>query len=212
MARKWPADEIPDSSIVPSGTYTATCSIKESQSNTGKLMYKGTFSITEPDGFSGLSLWENYVIGSDQDPDADDPDTWKASIGAKNLKRCFKAASVPLTEDMDDLLEAVEGQSVVLEVGQEVDEGRKDPKYKGTVRNRIIAYYPLGERSPAVGGSKPAPKATPPAKPAPQRAPAAPAARPAPQAASKERTLKCSVCDASVPQSQFGAHVAGHEE
>lgn len=157
MGRRAPWDDIPDATVLPGGTYQfAIESVEETISSTGKLMYNGTFNVVEPKAFAGLNHWESYVIGSDTDPNAEDPDTWKASIGARNLKRMLNKAQVPLSDDMEAVCVEAAGHQFVSLVTQETDDGSRDPRYKGRVRSRIQGYYGLGDQAPTVEQPAPA--------------------------------------------------------
>lgn len=153
MARSWPVESIPDSSVVPDGVYLLTiASFEEKQNRKGGLMYAGEFRVVEPQAFAGSPLYENFSIGTEEDQEAEDPETWKASVGARILKRVFKAAGVEASDDIDDMIAAAEQQHVTAIVARVVDDGKNDPQYKGRERNRITAWYAPGEREIKVEG------------------------------------------------------------
>lgn len=190
-------DAVPDSNVVPDGTYLVSIAeINEQQSKSGKLMYNARLEIVEPEDFAGMGVFEYFVIGSDEDPDGDQEATWIKSIGARRIKNLFKAAQVPMDSDMDNIIAAALQAQLVISVSQNIE---TEGDYKGRVSNRIGAFYPLGSREVGVAqGEAPAqkkplqavPKAAAPAaaaapKPAPKpaaapaaKAPAAPAPKP----------------------------------
>lgn len=224
MGRKYNPDAIPDSAIWP--TCMALCeiqSIDEDQSSTGKLMYVGHFRGMEPKTIKGLMLNpENFVVGNDDDPQWQDPET--VTFGLQRLKRVMKCSGIQLGDDLDEDLHACQGQQVLIDVYQIVDDGERDPRYKGMIRNRIRDFHTPGEREIGVVDEKPTGAAKAPAKPvaAPTRersavaAAAAPASKAAPKATPKATPkpddLKCSICAGVVARKDFAAHVAAHDE
>jgi hypothetical protein len=234
-------DAVPDTGVVDPGIYqVAIGELEETASKSGKLMYNARIEIIEPTDFAGMGIFESFVIGSDDDPDAQEETTWNKSVGCRRLKQMLKAAQVPLDNDMDNVVAAALQQQLVVSVTQEVDDGSRDPQYVGRVRNRIGAFYQLGHKEVGVAPAAPAKPATPKAvapkpplavtpkanlapgqqlAPAPKaapppRPPAAPqAAKPAapkPAAAAKAPTAHCTICDTDVLRSEFADHVEAH--
>ncbi len=206
--RQWTPDEIPDSTLLPDGIYPFDIEgIKEDQSKAGALMYTATYRVAEGD-FVGLPQFDRFNIGSPDDPNADDPETWKRSIGARQLKRLFKAAHVPLGTDVDDMCQAAIGQRFLGVVNQQTDDGVRNPQYKGVVRNQFRGYYAVGERA-TTNQTATVAKHT---RPSPS--PAAPVARPvtAPatkpvKPAAKDPTVPCGECGEIVPRRLYMKHV-----
>jgi hypothetical protein len=196
-------------------------------------MYRAQYSIAEPEPYVGYPQYDYFVIGTADDPQAEDPETWKNSIGARQLKRMFKAAQVPMSDDIDEMCAVATGQQLIAVVGQQITK-------RGTPMNQINGYYALGEREvgleqkpAAARGRVPArapvaaprtaaaPRAAAPAAP-PQRL--APAARPAPgrpaapapppanpkKGGAAGAMTKCAVCGESVPRAEFAQHVQAH--
>ena len=188
MGRQWNPESIPDASVLPAGAYLLSIeSIEETASRAGALMYNFNFRVVEPAALVGLPYYEHCNIGSPADPEAADPETWKLSIGARVMKRIFKAAGVELSEDLDDVIATATGQQVVGIINQTI-QGKKnrdgsDNPYADRPQNNSAGWYAPGEREvgleAANGAQAPAPRAAAPAaKPAPAAArPAAPAAR-----------------------------------
>jgi len=159
-------DEVPDlGALVPGGTYVVTIEDIEKGVSSGsgnkpqKLMYSMTVRITEPEAYIDNPLYDNFVIGSDEDPYAQSEETWKASMGARRFKQLVKASQVPLDgvdsgmapeDQTDQIIELVREQPVVVSVDVETDDGTRDPRFKGRKRNRTTGYYPLGTRTPGV--------------------------------------------------------------
>ena len=236
MGRAVNFDAVPDTGVVDTGMYQVSIAeIEETASKNGKLMYNARLEIVEPTDFAGMGVFEAFVIGSDEDPDASQDATWIKSIGARRLKQMLKAAQVPLDNDMDNVVAAAAQQQLVVSVTQEVDDGSRDPQYAGRVRNRISAFYVLGtkevgtvENAAALKTAVPKPAPRPVAaapkpnvppgtqleavpKPAPKPLAAAPKpAAPAPKPAGKPATAHCTICDSDVPRSEFADHVEAH--
>lgn len=204
MGRTWSPEDIPESTLLPDGIYPFDIEgIKEDQTKKGWLMYTATYRVAEGD-FVGMPQFDRFTIGTEDDPNADDPETWKRSISARQLKRLFKAAQVPLSSDVDEMCQAAMGQRFLGVIAQEIDKGERDPKYKGMTRNNFRGYYAVGERE-ATNVAKPAPALT---RPAPRAAaaPAVPAAKPT-TATKREPTVPCGECGEVVPRRLYMQHV-----
>jgi hypothetical protein len=171
MGRQIAWDDIPDSNIVPEGIYQVEIvDIEEVLTKAQAVMYKASFSIVTPEDFAGLYVRDMYVIGTATDPGAEHPDTWKASIGARRMKKMLKDAAVPMDADLDNTLAAAPGAQFLTSVSIEVDDGtRNDGKYKGMSNNRVGSTYPLGFKEVgvvSVNGTQAAAAVAPPPRPA----------------------------------------------
>ena len=170
--RAFTFDNVKDrASAVPAGIYRIKAeSFDEehtSQDTHAKLMFVAKFRVVEPAEFENWILRDNFVVGSDEDPECDDPATFDASIGAQRMKELFTKAGVPASS-LGQMALALEGQELVATVKTTVtDRG-------GTFAN-IQRYYGLGERQPAVATDNGTPASTRQAAPKPA-APAAPKA------------------------------------
>lgn len=199
-------DEIPDVGVlVPTGTYLVDIEdVEKGQSREhSKLMYSPVLRVVEPESQIDSPLYDNFVIGSGEDPGAVLVDTWKASFGARRFKQLVKAAQVEVgllesyvdaapEDQADQTIEVIKGQQVIVSVSIE-KQAEKNPdgtpnRYAGREQNRITGYYPLGMKElgvvaeqPQAATSRPMPRPT-------ASKPAAPARRlgpqPKPQAAS----------------------------
>lgn len=178
--RTWPVNDISEtgaSVLVPQGQYRCTVTINETTTQqAGKLMYVFAGRITEahPE-YAGVPLYENFVIGSDSDIDAQDPETWKKSIGARRLRQCLTAAGVEPSEDVDEMIEAANGAEILVlnhhEISVNPRTGDKEP------RNKVANFYPVPtDNGPAPPTTRPAARQTVPT-PATRSAPAPSAAR-----------------------------------
>lgn len=228
-------DKIQEDNILPTGTYHVSVMLEDGMSGTGKRMPKARFDVKEPADYMGMALFENYVVGTDENPNNVNAGT----IGARGLKKMLKAAQVPQGNSMAQLCASVAGSELLIVVNQYTE---KDGAYAGTLRNRVANYHRLGERevkvAPAIGsppgmGAAPAMPAAPtpppaapvvnatpitevPAAPTPppvQASPAAPPVQPvvpAAPAAPGGPTTRCTICQQDVPWDQFGTHVQAH--
>jgi hypothetical protein len=215
MGRNFDFTGVPDSNLLPAGMYEVEIeSLEERQSKAGTLMYAGVYRVAEGP-HTGTPIFDYFNIGNAEDPNADDPETFKNSIGARQLRRLIKAAGITLGA-FDETITALVGQHVMLSVDQQIDDGKRDPKYKGTIRNRIVGTYSLGEREPGASPAKPSTLESPRAattRPGTATAPAPPKAA---VRAPKVATVKCGYCKQDVPRAEYVNHVetqhAGEEE
>lgn len=215
MARTVNWDDIPDSTLLPQDLYEFEVEdLTEETSKKGKLMYRGVFRVVQPANFAGAPIYDYFAVGTDDDPTGQDDLTWKNSIGVRRLKRLFKAAQIPMTPEIDEMVETVKGQHFVGSVSQEVDDGLRDPKYAGVKRNRIDAMYPVGTRLPgSADATVAAPAAAPPAvggNTAPARVagprPTTAAPRAVPTRASAAPTVPCPYCGEVMARAAYPAH------
>lgn len=205
MARNIDWDSVPDSTLLPDNMYVFEIeSITEGASKAGHLMYTGAFRVADGE-FTGTPLYDRFAIGTNDDPTADDPQTWVKSIGARRMKRLFKAAmpDLPLAGNIDEMIRVATQQRFVAMVNIEEDDGVKDPKYKGVKRNRIAAMYPATNVVAPV-----APVATKAAAPLRTVAPKPAAPKAAAQvSAPKVPTVKCGYCQAMIPRDDYVNHI-----
>lgn len=114
----------------------------------GKLMYVHMMQVMEPHEFVGQLQRDNWTIGSEADRNADDPETWKASIGAKQMKRCLSAAHVPLTREIDACLATLVGQQFLISIKHTVD--KKNTQFTNA---NISNYWAVGARAIGLAAS-----------------------------------------------------------
>lgn len=182
-----PAGSIPRNPVLAAGNWTLECEDMEAtKTQAGKLMLKGTLRTVAP--VPGLPHFENFVIGTDNDLDAHDPATWTASFAASRLMQMLDKMRVELPQEceVEELCDAARGGQFDAICVNEVDDGKKNPQYKGQVRARLTAFYEAGVlqagAAPQAGARPAAPARPAAARPAaPTNRPVAPA-RPAPRA------------------------------
>ena len=163
MGRHVPSwDEIPDSrGALPGGNYLLEVeSIDEKRTQEkNKVAFQATYRVVEGP-FAGAMLYEWHNIGSDSDPEADDPRTMKEAIGTKSLKQLFKAANVPLsTTDITVLAANARGTRFVQALGVKIEPAKKPNgevnPFAGREQNTFMRKYRVGEAAtevPTAGG------------------------------------------------------------
>ena len=156
MSREVPSwDDIPESRrVLPRGLYLLTVeSIDEGRSREkNKLMYKAVYTVADGPQ-AGTALYEYHNIGSDDDPDAEDPLTWKNAIGTRSLRDLFRACAIPMLTDMDKMCATARGQRFMQQVDESVEPLRRRDgttnQYAGKPRNDLGPKYRVGERTAA---------------------------------------------------------------
>ncbi|MGH2670063.1 MAG: hypothetical protein ACRDH5_13285 [bacterium] len=210
----------------------------DEETSNGKYQIKARLAVVEPESLVGNSHFEAFVIGSNDDPSADDPNTWKG-LSAGRYREMLTKSGVELTGDVEQDIATAVGQTIGAHITQTIEpavtkDGQPNP-YAGRVRSQVApgAFFRPGEKevgldaAPTDNGVAPrvapraiapaakpaAPVAKPPAAPvvkAPAAAPrAAPVAKAAP--ATKVQMLPCPICSESVERAGFTAHVESHE-
>lgn len=147
MSTSVPWDIIPDDQgvILSSGLKKlAIDNMEETSSNNGKYMIKAVFKVMEPANEEGLLYFDRFVIGSNEDLGAKDPETWAKAMGAKIFKQVMEKAGVPRKNTVEEMCHAARGCQVLADIGIEVE--TKEGKYKGKERNRARKWYRVGER------------------------------------------------------------------
>lgn len=205
MGRQMPWDDIPDSNVFPTGTYHVQgVKLEETTTKTGKLMYSMEAVIVDhpaTKAYTNMHVFENFVIGSDDDPEATVGGTWAQSFGARNMKKMLASAQIAEKADMDKICAGFAGTQFLVGLMDYKEpatdrDGSANP-YAGQERNKTTGYFKIGQKEPEIEPKKPqagkGAVAAPQAPVAPQAAPqpvqqAAPAqqfqqpAAPAPQA------------------------------
>ena len=195
----FPWEDISEESVFPTGCFHMVIDkLEDGMSGTGKRMPRAQFTCKAPPQCVGLSLFENYVMGTEENPNGINAGT----MGTRQFKKVIAKAQVPPSNDMAVLCANAVGAELMMSITQYTE---KDGQYAGSLRNRVVDCHKLGEReaalAPKVGGAPgiaaptapvappapiaaPAPAVAPVAAPAPMPQPvAAPVAGPAPVAA-----------------------------
>ncbi len=144
---RFPYEEIPATDTLPTGEYELECTEMELRTTkSGKLMYVGKHRVIDgPEGVGGIHF-ENYVLGTDDDPDGEEMN--KETMGVRRLGQLFKACKVPPSNDLDLLLEDVRDKRFI---GRIVTKEQTEGEYKGEENSNIVKYYSLGTRNVGAG-------------------------------------------------------------
>lgn len=140
----FPWDDIPDEDVLETGEYLMKGEeLTDGASNSGKRMFKARMSVMEPVMYAGMSHFENYVTGNDSQLGGIIP----GEFGSRRMKQNFIAAQIPASGDPAVLCAGyVNSVFGVTMVKYTVKEG----EYKGSLSNRITAYWKVGEKAPGV--------------------------------------------------------------
>lgn len=211
MGRLIPLGSIPRTNVLPTDVYrlkvvsfTAKMSKEnEAENKKSKLMYVLQTQVVEPASHKGIPFTTNFVIGTEEDPEAEELATWQRSFGGKNFAKFTDKTGISFgdEEDEDVLCKQVEGVEFLATIVEKTDDGKRDPRRKGTPYNDISAFWTIGEKD-AGSGAQPAAKTG-----APKAAGAKPA-QAAKDAPSEEVT--CTACKKRVPRKELKAHVDQH--
>lgn len=183
--------ETPDSAVVPYDAYHLTVKQAEfGHSQNGKRMAIVQVQIDAPKVWAGTVITNNFVVGSDDDPEADQPETWKRRA-ARELKQFLVGVYgdiASLSGDPEADLAGTVGYPVGCILDVEVDNRETNSdgtanQYYGTERNRFKKWFNVSDPTSPPPGSLEGKVAAPrpgaaPARKAPSR-PFGPPARPA---------------------------------
>ena len=238
MGRKWAPETIPTTKQLPIGRFLFNIDdIEErmSQARDGKkpkLGYAIQLTVEEPASFAGRKHSEYFNIGTEQDPNGDDPKTWSKSFGAIDLNLFLRAGKAKITTDIDQSIASAINNKVI---GNVVHKPRRDDKNE--MDARVNKWFRVGDVEPWVDEGEgeevaPAPK-LPPVKSRPveedddeEEAPKPKKARVPDEAPSgdpnktvgnlkpskvKPQMRACPTCKEEVPRSEFLEHVEACE-
>lgn len=133
-------------------------------SSTGKAMVRGTLRCTKPVESQGHLCYENWTIGSTEDPQGLDPQQLLNNNFFRQITKLMRKAKTKLEgKSLEQALAATVGKTVGV-----IFKAEKD-KQTGTMRTRPGNFFTEGEYAPGTDltGTRPKPGA-----------PAAPAAKP----------------------------------
>jgi len=207
--RQWDPDAVSEiRDAVPRGNYR--CKLREVESvytnkQPPRLMYVAQHDILEPEDYAGARLFDRFTIGTDNDPEAEDPESWSdKSFAVKRIKEMCTAFGVASNRSVAKMLRGAIGREALAFVVQPQED-----------QNEVKRYYPLnGDRRAGVATG------------AASREGAA-ARRGAPKARAPEETrvagttvrraaapahVTCRICGENVATKEYQAHVQEHNE
>jgi len=195
MSDFFPWEDIHEGNVFPAGTFMFKIEEinHENYSNSGKLMPKARFTCVEPASFKGMAHFDQYVVGTDENPTEVNPGT----MGARSLKSVFKCSQTPRSDKLPELCANAVGNSLLLQFGQPTEDDYG-------LKSKVVGYYKIGERE--VGELKTGKSATP-ATPAKSSAPMPTTAPPQGTGAAKPATVMCTVCNKPQPVAEFSNHI-----
>lgn len=170
MGKMYPTDLPEVGGTLDAGNYLAAISkfSDDLPTKTGKYQIKVELTVQEPTDARGSKQFENFVIGTDEDPTADDPVTWKKSFAAGRYRQLFIAAGLELSGNSDTDWAKATGQIVGLVIKTEIQaklnkDGSENP-YAGREQSRVRQFFRRGEKvvgvihAPTSAAPKPAPR------------------------------------------------------
>lgn len=151
--------EIPTSETYGAGIYAVRIAgAKVEDDRNGCLMVSVEFRITDDD-FANSPIYDRIRIGTETDPMASDPNTWKAPRGGgRRFARLLTAAGVQGSDSLNTDCDNLRERHLSIKVTER--------EYEGNMYNNVPAYYPMGERESGRDGDRAA-HGAPPANPRP---------------------------------------------
>jgi len=139
-----PWNDINEEEDLPTGTFhSQVIHAEDGQSNTtGKRMFRVGFNVLAPEDCANLAHFENYVVGTEEQPLIYGKDT----RGGRAFKKLCVKANVPESSDIPTLLASLRaGPEVMIAV-------KYNPE--SDFKNNITNYFRIGERPAAVAPSQ----------------------------------------------------------
>ena len=196
MSDFFPWDDIYEGNVFPTGIFEFEIEAwEDAYAGTGKRMPKGRFRCQAPSNFKGMSYFDQYVVGTEENPTEFNAGTF----GAKALKAIFKAAQVPKATSFEELMKNSVGNRLLIHLNK-FTQTKGD--YAGRDENNVVGYYKIGEREVGLMEDKKASGSTPTKSTA--KLPDAP--KPTTEG-SKDVMLPCSICGKQIPKKDYNDHV-----
>lgn len=138
--------EIPTAETVGGGVYTvrvASCKPKlYERDGVEYLTVAAEYRIVDHD-LTNVPVFDNIRIGTESDPLARDPNTWKAPRGGgRALQRLMMAAGVNNCGNLGGNCQALQERQLLVKVVEVEGKGAN----AGVFFNNIRGYFPLGEK------------------------------------------------------------------
>jgi hypothetical protein len=150
MGRKIPFDTMQSmGELLPRCIVTVEGKDFESKpTSTGKLMYRTRGEVIEPAELAGQAAFDQFVIGSDADPEAEQAATWNG-FGGKRFRSMMEACQIEMSpKDDEELASEWVGQRYqafyIVKKQPERNKDGSENQYAGNEQNEAKAYYPIG--------------------------------------------------------------------
>lgn len=142
-------DDVPDprSTIPDQLVHAKIVKVTPKKSKDAQLfMIQVDFRITKGQYASakGMPFTEFFCLGNEDDPNFTDPST--KTFGLSRLKKVIKKSGAKVVGDLDKQVKLLVGTTIGIDIEVKIDDGKKDPKYKGQERNNARDYFAVGER------------------------------------------------------------------
>jgi len=183
----FPWQDIYEGNVFPAGIFmfeieeiNVTNMSKGGDSGIPKLMPKSRFRCVEPDAVKGGTHFDQYVVGTDENPE----EVNNGTFGAKALKAIFVASQTPKGTSLAELAMNAVGNRVLIQFGEPTEDD-------WGLKSKVITYHKVGDRE--VGMNK---------RGGPVGGGAAKA-----KSSGKEPMLPCPHCGNLFPKSKYNEHV-----
>jgi hypothetical protein len=188
----FPWEEIADGNVFETGMYLfEIIKFEDGNASTGKRMPSVQFKCIEPAQFATMVYFENYVVGTEEDP----TNVVAGTMGARSMKQVLTAAQVPKGNSMAEIMASAVGNQLMLQLSKYKEVGGE---YDGTPRNRVIGAFKVGERAAGVTADKTKPGLV---------GGKAPGSAAPPPGSEASPTMICGACAKAVPKDEYSAHV-----
>jgi len=151
---------------------------KGGESGIPKLMPKSRFRCVEPDAVKGGTHFDQYVVGTDENPE----EVNNGTFGAKALKAIFVASQTPKGTSLAELAMNAVGNRLLIQFGEPTEDDYG-------LKSKVITYHKVGDREVGMnkktGGGAPMKAA----------------------GTAKEPSLPCPHCGNLFKKSEYNAHV-----
>lgn len=143
---------IRDKSDLESGNYYGNVEVftEKFSKDTNKLMYGLQLGVLQPAERAGRKHFVNFVIGTEEDPNAEQAETWKEK--ADQMKRFCTAVGVPMEgENMDTVAAHVLKKNVCFRVEHRMGSG----DFAGRMFVNVVKWAPEGTMEPMLDAITP---------------------------------------------------------
>jgi hypothetical protein len=198
MARQLNWDAIPDKVNLEAGNYRMKIvSIKELEplgEQAPQLTYLCTFEVDEPVEHRGEMHFERFRIGDENDPMAEDENTWRRSMGAKNMKKMLKEAQCVLLDTDEATYEAAKGQVLIVKIVKTM--GKAGTQNEGQEFSNSRGYFSINSPEALSVG----------------KVVASPGMVSGSAANVGTQEMTCPTCQEKVKRAEFGKHINLHRQ